>query len=96
MSEIAIVKNIPEVNAMLWKVKHLVKVTPIVFPHGEPTQNDVNHMFLKENGECIVTKEIKVDESRITATEQFEQQSKRLDGHTLAKDSRLKWLNFYH
>lgn len=96
MSEIAIVKNIPEVNAMLWKVKHLIKITPIVFPYGEPTQNDVNHMFLKENGDCIVAKEIKVDDARLAATEQFEQKSTRLDGETLRKDSRLKWLNFYH
>lgn len=95
MNEIAIVKNIPEINAMLWKVKHLVSVTPIVFPYGEPTENDVDHLFLKENGQCLVTKEIKVDETRLSATEQFRDQPTRLDGETLRKDSRLKYLNWY-
>lgn len=90
---VAVVKNIPETNAMLWKVKHLVNIVPIRFPFGEPTGNDVNHTFLKESGECLVTKEIKVDESRLEASEQFEQQPERLDGETLRKDSRLKWMN---
>ena len=78
---------------MMWKVKHLINITPITFPFGEPTDNDINYTFLKENGECIVTKEIKVDEKRLEATKEFEQEPKRLDGETLRKDSRLKWLN---
>lgn len=89
----AIVKNIPETNAMLWKVKHLVNIVPIKFPFGEPSPNDVNYTFLKENGDCVVTKEIKVDESRLRATQEFEQRPDRLDGETLRKDSRLKYLN---
>lgn len=87
------VKNIPEINAMLWKVKHLVNIVPIRFPFGEPTANDTKHTFLKENGECIVTKEIKIDESRLEASMEFATKPERLDGETLRKDSRLKWLN---
>lgn len=93
MSDVAVVKNIPENNAMLWKVKHLVDVKPIVFPYGAPTENDINHTFLKESGECIVTKEIKIDEKRLVAREEFDNKPERLDGPTLKNNSRLKWLS---
>ncbi|KAL1432796.1 hypothetical protein MTO96_012998 [Rhipicephalus appendiculatus] len=33
-----VVKNTPFMCKMLWQVKHLVKVTPITFPDGEPTE----------------------------------------------------------
>lgn len=89
----AIVKNIPETNAMLWKVKHLVNIVPIRFPFGEPSENDINYTFLKENGECMVTKEIKVEDERLNAAVEFSERPERLDGETLRKDSRLKWLN---
>ena len=32
-STIAIVANTPPVNALLWKVKHLIKITPVTFPN---------------------------------------------------------------
>lgn len=95
MSDFAVVKNIPEVNAMLLTVKHLVDVKPIVFPYGEPTMNDINHTFLKENGECIVSKEIAIDEGRMQARDEFDTRQERLDGKTLARDSRMKWLGGY-
>ncbi|XP_055906523.1 39S ribosomal protein L30, mitochondrial [Eupeodes corollae] len=88
-----VVKNIPENNARLWKIKHLIKVTPIVFKFGEPTENDIKHTILKENGECIVTKEIGQLEERFDATEKFESDPKRLDTELLKRDARLKWLN---
>lgn len=95
MSDVAVVKNIPEINAMLWKVKHLVDVRPIVFPYGAPTIDDINHTFLKESGECVVTKEIKFDETRMLARDEFDSKAERLDGKTLAGNSRLKWLSGY-
>lgn len=91
----AIVKNIPEVNAMLWKVKHLIDIKPIVFPYGEPTANDINYSFLKENGECVVTKEINIDEKRLVAREEFDKRPEKLDGPTLARNARKKWLGGY-
>ncbi|CAD7087470.1 unnamed protein product [Hermetia illucens] len=93
MNDFAIVKNIPENCERLWKVKHLVKIVPITFPYGEPTENDIDHTFLKENGECIVTKEIKIDDGRVEATRKFVDDTRKLDSETLVKDSRLKWLN---
>lgn len=35
-SEIALIANTPAMNAMLWKVKHLIRITPITFPQGVP------------------------------------------------------------
>ncbi|XP_063709659.1 large ribosomal subunit protein uL30m [Culicoides brevitarsis] len=90
---IAIVKNIPENNARLWKVKHLIHITPITFPHGEPTAEDINYTFLKENGECIVAKKLEVPAERIEAAEKFENDPKRLDKETVQRDLRLKWLS---
>lgn len=89
----AIVKNIPENNARLWKVKHLISVHPIVFPHGEPTENDVKHTLLKNDGTCLVRKELRPDPERIEATDKFIANPKKLDKEILARDSLLKWLD---
>ncbi|XP_045508878.1 39S ribosomal protein L30, mitochondrial [Colias croceus] len=95
INQVAIVKNVPEMNAILWKVKHLIKITPITFPYGEPTEEDIEHTVLKENGECIVTKTLKPDESKVKALEQFEKNPKKMDSTTIKRDSRLKWNNAY-
>lgn len=84
-----------ENNALLWKVKHLVCVEPISFPYGEPTEDDVKHTKLKENGECIVHKKIGIDSAVITATEQFIKDPVRLDKDTLKRDALLKWVRNY-
>ena len=78
----------------LWKIKHLVKISPITFPNGFPDENDLNGSFLKENGEFWITKRYVATPSRTDATEAFKnnvQAVERLDGHTLRKDSRKKW-----
>lgn len=91
-SGVAIVKNIPENNARLWKVKHLIRIEPITFPHGEPTENDINHTFLKESGECIVVKEIGQNfNKRIEAAKNIVKDPKRLTPEILKDDSRKKW-----
>lgn len=89
-------KNIPENNARLWKVKHLVEVLPIRFPYGEPTEADISYTFLKENGDCVVVKDITSREARndrLEAAVKYSKTEERMDGETLRKDSRLKWLN---
>lgn len=91
--DIAIVKNIPENNARLWKIKHLIKITPINFPFGEPSANDINYTHLRPNGECVVIKELQVDEQRIEDSRAFKENPKRLDGVTLTRDTRLRWVN---
>lgn len=86
-------KNIPEVNARLWKIKHMVKVTPVVFPYGEPSMADVGHTVLRENGECLVTKEIGVPQERIDARAVREANQLRLRKEHIERDCRLKWMN---
>ena len=91
---IAIVKNIPEINAMLWKVKHLIKMEAITFPYGEPTTEDINHTYLKENGECLVIKEIGKDHlKRLEAAINFHSDPKKLSEETLKRDSRRQWVD---
>lgn len=61
-SKCAILKNTPENNAYLWKVKHLVKIVPIQLPKDLPENPDPRHLFLKETGELIYTPHIEVNE----------------------------------
>lgn len=71
----------------------MVKITPIKFPYGEPKKEDIGYTILKANGDCIVHKKLQIKNERIQATEKFDQTSTRLDGETLRRDTRLKWLN---
>lgn len=94
-TRVAIVKNIPEMNAKLWKIKHLIKVTPIVFPFGEPTFEDINHTVLKENGQCLVTKTLVPSENQIMALEEFHNDKRKMDSTTIKNDTRHKWNNAF-
>lgn len=90
-----VIKNTPENNVLLWKVKHLISVEPIVFPFGEPTDEDINYTRLKENGECIVHKKIGVQPECLEATVKFIEDPKKLDKETLKRDALLKWVRNY-
>lgn len=90
-----IVKNIPEINSRLWKIKHLIKITPIVYPYGEPTKDDINYTVLKENGECIVTKKLEINPVQIEALDQFDNNIKKMDSTTIKNDTRRKWVEPY-
>lgn len=95
MKYVSVIKNTPENNALLWKVKHLVSVEPITFPYGEPTEEDITHTKLKENGECIVHKKIGIDEKRLEITDKFLNDPTRLDRRTLEREALLKWIRNY-
>nr|CAH7758144.1 unnamed protein product [Callosobruchus chinensis] len=86
-----VVKNIPENNHRLWQIKHLIKIDPITFPDGFPTKDDVT--YLKENGELKIIKKIGAIEERLKLTDAFQKDVKKLDGDTLRRDSRKKWLS---
>ncbi|XP_018325387.1 39S ribosomal protein L30, mitochondrial isoform X2 [Agrilus planipennis] len=90
ISDIAIVKNIPEVNAKLWRIKHLIKVVPITFPNGPPTES--NGTFLKENGELVVTRKLEPLKEKLDATENFQMNPRKMDGDTLRRRMLKKWL----
>lgn len=82
-------------NAKLWKVKHLVKIVPITFPYGEPTETDIKYTVLKENGQCLVTKTLEPEHRQIQALEEFDDDPKKMDSTTIKRDSRLKWNNAF-
>lgn len=79
----------------LWKIKHLIKITPIEFPYGEPTADDINYTVLKENGQCIVTKSLEPISKQVEALEEFHNSDKKMDSDTIKRDSRYKWNNAF-
>ncbi|XP_014484794.1 PREDICTED: 39S ribosomal protein L30, mitochondrial [Dinoponera quadriceps] len=87
-----IVKNTPEICAMLWSVKHLVKVTPIKLPDKLPTEDDLNGTYLHENGTFYIVP--KVDPARYEATDEFVNSPKKLNRNLISEKLRLKWLSY--
>lgn len=81
-----VLKNIPSVNKMLSTVKHLVKITPITFPNGYPTEKDIEHCLLKDNGEFVIRKELQPIEKNVTPdTVPAEKQRVVMDKKTLER-----------
>ncbi|XP_011631098.1 39S ribosomal protein L30, mitochondrial [Pogonomyrmex barbatus] len=90
VNEPVIVKNMPEICAMLWKVKHLVKITPIKLPDKLPIADDLNGTYLHENGTFYVIP--RVEPAREEAVEKFVNDPKKLNRDIIQKKLRLKWL----
>lgn len=57
MNEKVIIPNTPHFNKLLWQVKHLLRLKPISFPDGVPTEDDIG--AIKVN---IYTGEMKINE----------------------------------
>lgn len=72
-------------------MKHLVKITPVTFPNGEPTEEDIERTLLTPDGEMIVSDAVRPDPHRVEAQEKFQKDPLRLDGNTLRDNSRAKW-----
>ncbi|CAL1677031.1 unnamed protein product [Lasius platythorax] len=85
-----IVKNTPEICALLWKVKHLIKILPLKLPDKLPTADDLNGTYLHENGIFYIVP--KVDPAREEATEKFVNDPKKLNRDIIQEKLRLKWL----
>lgn len=77
--------------ALLWKVKHLIKITPIKLPDKLPTADDLNGTYLHENGTFYIVP--KVDPACYEATEKFEDDPKRLNRDVIKERLRLMWLD---
>nr|CAG4643542.1 EOG090X0EYV [Ilyocryptus agilis] len=90
-STIAIVANTPSNCAMLWSVKHLVRVTPITLPQGLPENGDLSGARLQENGALRFIPQLKSDNGR-TQVPSTQQEEGFMDGQTLRKYLRLNWL----
>ncbi|KAF4520284.1 hypothetical protein B566_EDAN010231 [Ephemera danica] len=92
MDQISIIKNTPENNARLYKVKHLIQITPVTFPDGEPTLDDAKSLgatFVNEFGEMRVIKQLVSSE----ALQLPQPEHSTPGGHTIARHLRMKWLN---
>lgn len=89
----AIVKNIPEVNKYLWKIKHLVSIVPIQCPQGMPQDDKLGGSYLHDNGLFQVCPELKVDETRLTLLQKYENNPKRLKTDVLKRYLRYRWDN---
>src|SRR5262249_13815033 len=50
-------QNTHSTNTALWRVKNLIEIRPITFPHGEPTLKDVGTMELFHDGRCLLRTE---------------------------------------
>lgn len=66
VNKMKIFKNTPYWNQRLWECKQFIEIRPITFPHGEPTEGDVNYTTILSNGECVVDKNLKLDEGQLT------------------------------
>jgi len=92
-SEIALIANTPAMNAMLWKVKHLIRITPITFPQGVPQEGDIGATRLLENGQLVFVPQLKADTAVAQVQAEEAPDIRHLDGETLRKHLRLKWIH---
>jgi len=53
LGAVSVVKNIPEVNLRLYRVKHVVKIDPVTFPEGAPSAGDLDGWRLLEDGRVV-------------------------------------------
>lgn len=89
----AIVKNTASNNEILWSVKHLIRVKPISFPDGFPSEDDLYKTYLKQNGELIVEPRLHVDCEELERDAELKK--KTLDHRYLQEDLRLQWWKGY-
>ncbi|XP_033119934.1 39S ribosomal protein L30, mitochondrial-like isoform X1 [Anneissia japonica] len=51
-------KNTPQVNILLSKVRHLIRIKPVILRDGVPEDSDFENSLLKWNGEFIIRKKV--------------------------------------
>nr|CAG4650534.1 EOG090X0EYV [Sida crystallina] len=90
-SNYAILPNTPQINALLWNVKHLIRITPITFPDGIPEGNDLSGARLQDNGELVFVPQLKSDTKLAEMQAQKQPDPSHLDTETLKKHMRLQW-----
>jgi ribosomal protein L30/L7E len=54
--KMVILRNTPEINYKLWQVKHLLRIKPLSFPDGIPSQDNFKAFLLKRNGQFVQSK----------------------------------------
>lgn len=89
----AIVMNTASNSKFLWTIKHLIRVRPITFPDGMPTEEDAFATFLKQNGELMIAQRLKVDPEELEGDAEYTRT--KLDPRIMREDLRLKWNKGY-
>ncbi|CDW56964.1 DNA polymerase lambda [Trichuris trichiura] len=87
--DMKVFKNTPYWNGQLWKIKHLIEINPISFPHGEPTEADIPYVRLLPSGECLVSKRVE-NQSPIVETDDLGKSLEKLINRRL----KTKWNQF--
>jgi len=77
---------------MLYKIKHLIEITPITLPDGLP--DDPSKAFLKENGELVVYNKLSTHgdvELKDVEPDVWALRKRSIDTLTMKKRLNLNW-----
>nr|CAG4638095.1 EOG090X0EYV [Chydorus sphaericus] len=91
-SNLAFIANTPNNCHKLWKVKHLVRITPVTIPQGLPEDGDFSGAQIQDNGVLKFVPKLKNDAKNSPILLQPQDKKDFLDGETLKKELRLQWL----
>ena len=65
-----IVPNTPHYNNLLWEIKHLIRLKPVVFPDGIPEEKDVGATRIDlGNGKMNISEAFRISDQRLEAAE---------------------------
>ena len=85
-----VLKNTPYVNERLSEVKHLLRIRPLTFPHGFPTDpKDCEDAVLKSNGEFLIKGRIGTPR-RIKEKETHPRAKWQMEDETIKKDCEMR------
>lgn len=66
LNVLTVIPNTPQYNQLLWIVKHLIKIRPLKFPNGIPTEADIGNIKIDaETGEMLINTAFKVSDERL-------------------------------
>ena len=61
-----VIPNTPHYNQMLWEVKHLIRLKPLKFPNGIPTEEDIGKIQLDTyTGEMKIDARYQIDQEQL-------------------------------
>jgi len=86
--------NIPSVTLILFKIKHIVEITPLTFPNGIPDDFDPEkHGYkLKRNGEFLVHPSLRVDVDKMVENAEW----MKLTRSQVSKEGYKSWKSPYN
>ena len=61
-----IIPNTPHYNSLLWEVKHLIRLKPLKFPNGIPTEEDIGFIKIDiKTGELLINPSYKLSDQNL-------------------------------